>query len=433
MIKLRELIHDPMSEGALIASILKDPSVLPRVGEFVTTNEFVTPNAKRIYEILIQMKKANEPIDIVLVHSRFKTEERDGLFEYIRKILELVTGGALAIYYARRVHQKFIERELSCLIQHGYMALENDDMPTNEKIQTLESMLNAARNFGNSDKEQTVSQLIAKMLKDLTNEGALPISTGFNNLDRFIGGLGQGQLILVAGATSMGKTSLMMDFFVHCARIGARPYYYYLEMLATHLAQRMVMNIARVRSPIEPTDPQVRETLFLTENWPAWIEPKPTRDINNMVVSIAAMKETKNIGVVFIDHVQKIKAPGREPIQQMSYISSRLSELACEIKVPIVAACQLNRNTMNRKGNLPKLTDLRGSGTLEHDSDVVLLLHRDDYYREMRDEDAVLDGLAKCYIAKNRHGKKGIAKLIWLPEYCSFADCREEGFGGIPF
>ena len=420
--KLRELIHDPQSEAALIASIIKDPSVLPRAKEFVSVNDFAIPEAKRIFEIIYQMQQENEPIDAVLVYSHFLESERQELFDYMSMAVELVTSGATAIYYARRVHQKYIERELSCLIQHGYMALENDDMSTSDKIQTLESMVSVARHFGTEKEELTITKLIEKLLRDLTDEGMTPISTGFNVLDNFIGGLGAGQLILVAGATSMGKTSLMMDLFIHTARIGARPYYYYLEMLATHLAQRMVMNIARISAPLNPSDPAVRETLFLTQNWPAWIEQRPSRDINNIYISIAGMKSSKDIGVAFVDHVQKIQAPGRDPIQQMSYISGKLSELACEVKIPIVAACQLNRNTMNRDGHLPKLSDLRGSGTLEHDSDVVLLLHRDDYYREMKDEHATLDGAAKCYIAKNRHGKKGIANLIWLPEYCSFAD-----------
>jgi len=426
MNKLRELICDPAAEGALIGSVILEPDLFAAVKEFVVVNEFVT-EAKAIFGILDGMYKDKIPFDPVILRSKFPPAESEMLTSYLVRAMETVPHGHNAVYYAKLIHKKFIERDLSNLIQHGYMALEKDGLTVEEKIQTLSSMLSVAKNFGNEKKEMTVNSLIEKLLDDLTNGGAEPISTGFNNLDRYIEGLGKGQLILIAGATSMGKTSMLMDIFIHCARIGARPYYYYLEMLAMQLTERMIMNIARVGRPINPDDPNVQETKSITQHWPAWIEPKPNRDIERLCSIVETQRQIKDIGVVFIDHIQKITAPGRDGIAQMTNISGRLAQLACDLEIPVVAACQLNRNTMQRDTHLPKLSDLRGSGTLEHDSDVVLLLHRDDYYREMEDEEPLLDGTAKCFVAKNRHGSKGVAKLIWFPEYCSFRDSCAEG------
>lgn len=425
MNKLRDLICNPEAEAALIASILYDPTIFPRVKEFVNEHEFVEDEAKQIFKVIDNLYKEKQPIEPVAVNQILQDQN---VYHYLVRASDLVTGGGTGVYYANIVHKKFLERELSNLIQHGYMALQDTRASTNEKIQTLSSMLSVAKNFGNEKEELTVNKMIKDLLNQLTEQGTQPISSGFNNLDKYIGGLGKGQFILIAGATSMGKTSMLMDIYIHCARIGARPYYYYLEMLAMHLAQRMVMNIARVSSPIDPDDDNVRETLMLTEHWPAWIEGKPHRKLDGLITDITAAKHTKDIGVVFIDHIQKIQASGRDTIQQMTEITGRLSELAVDLEIPVVAACQLNRNTINRDSHAPKITDLRGSGTLEHDSDVVLLLHRDDYYREMEEESPELDGKAQCYVAKNRHGKKGIVNLIWLPEYCSFADMNE-----IPF
>ena len=423
MIKLREIPQDRKAEGCLIGSIILDPSVLPSVREWVSLNHFVTPEARDIYEVVCRLSVAGEGIDIVLVHSEFPACDEERLFYYLREAVETVPSAAHAVYYARRLHDKYIERELSCLVQHGTMALEDDGLSPEEKIQTIASMASLANAFGDKGQQQTVSAMIRQLSDDLTAGGLRAVSTGLNALDRIIGGIGAGQLILIGGATSIGKTSLLLDIFIHLARIGQRPYYYYLEMLAAHLSQRLVMNIARVpRILVDAGSDAIRETISLTEHWPAWIEPKPFSQIGSICTQIAAQKSKNDIGAVFIDHIQKISAPGRNTVDQISYVSNALSLLACELKIPVICACHVNRETLHRDDHVPKLADLRGSGSLENDSDIVMIIHREDYYREQKEENPILDGLAQCYVLKNRQGKKGIANLVWLPEYCSFSD-----------
>jgi len=422
--KLRDIPQDRKAEGCLIGSIILDPTVLPSVREWTSINHFVTPEAHDIYNIICNLYDSGEAVDAVLVHSRFPERERDSLFQYLCAAIDTVPSAANAVYYARRLNDKYIERELSCLIQHGALALEDDGISVSEKIQTIASMATLANNFSDRGEQQTVAAMIRKLSDDLTAGGLRAVSTGLNALDRIIGGIGAGQLILIAGATSIGKTSLLLDIFIHLARIGQRPYYYYLEMLAAHLSQRLVMNIARVpRELVDAGSDSIRETIMLTENWPAWIEPKPFSDIGSICTQIAARKSKNDIGAVFIDHIQKISAPGRGSVEQISYVSNALSLLACELKIPVICACHVNRETLHRDDHIPKLSDLRGSGSLENDSDIVIIIHREDYYREQKEEHPILDGLAQCYVLKNRQGKKGIAQLVWLPEYCSFANC----------
>lgn len=187
------------------------------------------------------------------------------------------------------------------------------------------------------------------------------------------------------------------------------------------------MNIARVpKVLVDVGSDAIRETIMLTEQWDAWIEPKPMPDIAHICTHIAAKKNSLNIGAAFIDHIQKIHAPGCGSVEKISYVSNALSLLACELKIPVICACHVNRETLHRDNHIPKLSDLRGSGSLENDSDVVMILHREDYYREQQTKEPILDGLAQCYVLKNRQGRKGIAELTWLPEYCSFADCVSE-------
>jgi len=428
--KLRDIPQDRKAEGCLIGSILLDPKVLPSVQEWVTTQHFLTSEAREIYGHMQTMALKGDAIDPVLVHARFSDKNRDRLFKYMCAAMDTVPSAANVVYYARRVNDKYIERELVCLVQHGTMALEDDGLTVDEKIHTIATMSSLAKNFGTENDLQTVSKMIMKLSSDLTAGGLRHTSTGFNAIDRIIDGIGAGQLVLVAGATSIGKTSMLLDIFIHLARIGQRPYYYYLEMLAAHLSQRLVMNIARVpKELVDAGSDAIRETIMLTEQWDAWIEPKPMPDIAHICTHIAAKKRSLDIGAAFIDHIQKIHAPGRGQVEQISYVSNALSLLACELKIPVVCACHVNRETLHRDNHIPKLSDLRGSGSLENDSDVVMILHRDDYYREQQEESPSLDGVAQCYVLKNRQGRKGIATLAWLPEYCSFADCVEETIG----
>ncbi len=430
--KLRDIPQDRKAEGSFIGSLILEPKALPTVRDLVSPNHFVTVEARDIYKIIVKIADEGEPFDGVLIHSRFPANTKNELFTYMCQAMDTVPSAANIEYYARRMHDKYIERELSALIAHGTETLHDDGVDIQTKIETITGISAQANCLTTHDEGMTVADMIRRLSQELTSGGVRSVSTGLNALDRIIGGIGPGQLILVAGATSMGKTSLLLDIFIHLARIGQRPYYYYLEMLAAHLAQRLVQNIARVpRELVDAGASCVDETIKLTEEWPAWIEPRPVPGVAGLMRMVAAQKAKRDIGAVFIDHIQKINAPGRGSVEQISYVSNALSQMACDLKIPVIAACHVNRETLHRENHLPKLSDLRGSGSLENDSDIVLIVHREDYYREQKEENPTLDGEAQCYVLKNRQGKKGIAQLTWLPEYCSFSDCAHDG--DLPF
>jgi len=429
--KLRVPPQDLRAEMALIGALALDAQKhFDSVREFVTISDFIDRNARRLYEIICGIAKRNENIDPVLIHSQFKDSERKELFNYLSSAIESVPSSENALFYAKRVHDRYIERELACLVQHGAMALDDNSLSVEEKIQTLSSMANLTKTFGTGHEKLRLSEMIKKLTQDLTMEGLKPISTGFNSIDNIIQGFGPGQFIIVAGATSMGKTSLMMDMFIHYARIGQKPYYFSLEMLAAYVTQRLIVNIARI--PISLIDPQVdavRETILLTEAWDAWIENKPLPNVNNIIFQIEAMKSSNDIGIAFVDHIHKIRGPGRNETERISFISNAFTIAARDLKMPIVCAAQFNRSIVQRDNHTPKTSDLRDCGMLENDADIILAIHRDDYYREQKEENPTLDGEAKIYVLKNRQGRKGVARMVWLPEYFSFADVKDN----IPF
>lgn len=432
--RLREIPQDRKAEGCLIGSLMLDPGKLNLIRDVVSFNHFVTVEARDIYKIIMKLSEAGEAIDGVLVHSQFPANTREELFRYMCEAMDTVPSAANLEFYARRLHDKYVERELASLVQYGREMLHDDMVDVATKIEAIATIGSQAGQLAANQDGMSVADMIDRLSADLTNGGLRTVSTGLNAIDRIIGGVGAGQLILVAGATSMGKTSLLLDLFIHLARIGQRPYYYYLEMLAAHLGQRLVQNIARVpRELVEAGAQCIYETRKLTEQWPAWIEPRPVPGIAGLLRMVAAQKAKRDIGAVFIDHVQKINAPGRGSVEQISYVSNALSQTACDLKIPIIAACHVNRETLHRENHIPKLSDLRGSGSLENDSDVVMILHREDYYREQKEEHPQLDGEAQCYILKNRQGRKGIAQLIWIPEYCSFSDRAHGDDGKLQF
>lgn len=426
MIKLREIPMDEQAEIALIGSLIEDATVLPSIKEWISVEDFTSFEARRIFEIINTLYNRKESIDYILVNSQLTEKERNDpdkiLYKYLNRCSDSICSPANTMYYAQRVHEKSIERKLCNLIQHGAMALEDDGLSVEEKIAEVASMAKLSQAFAKESDNQTVADMIRQLLVDLTGGGLKPISSGFNSLDHLIGGLYPGQLIIIAGPTSMGKTSLLMDIFIHTARIGQRPYYYSLEMLAAQISQRMVMNIARVpREQVDPTKDSIRETIMLTDNWPAWHEKTPLPNIDEIVIKVAAKKATLDIGIVFIDHLHKILAKGKNEIERLSYITNTLSLMACELKIPVVCAAQLNRETIRRDDHTPRLSDLRGCGSIENDARVVMILHRDDYYRE-QEEGAELDGMAQLYVLKSSEGKKGTVNLVWLPEFCSFSE-----------
>lgn len=416
MLKFRtEIPSDRIAEGCVIGSAILDNSTIGLMFEFITDiSEFTVPQARELWRHIIARWREKKPIDGALLRSDFASHrDSENMTKYMLNALNSTPSAANAVHYAKKVHEKTLEREIANLIQNAECVAFDKSLTLEEKLQKMTVL----RDMPEMPREKLkISQLLNKYLTELKESTNSRLSTGFNDLDWIIDGFGAGEFILIAGLPSIGKTSLLLDFFIHSARVGNNPLFISLEMTTNAICERMIKNIARVES-IDPANPEVVEVQNLIEKWPAQFVDRPQSRLDLLTLQIINEKNKNNIGICFVDYLQKIQTTGRDLIDKISKISNSLAALALELNLPIVAGCQLNRAPFGREEHRPKLSDLRGSGTLEQDAEVVVFIHRDDYFAEADS----FDGRAEFIVSKNRHGRTGTANSIWLPEYFSFA------------
>lgn len=428
--KFAEIPYDVAAEGAVIGSMLIDSDCIPHVIEYLSQDDFYNPEAKMLYKIICDLWRFGQPVDAVMVRNKFPETEKKALFDYLVKALDAVPHSAHANYYAQLVYKKSVERKLIGIVESMGTTVTDMNMTVDEKLAAFKtSLISDLPEIKSEDKSSELSALAENCLQSLESEGGL--TTGFSQLDWIINGFKKDNFILIAGRPSMGKTSLMGDFFIHCARIWARPYIYSLETPSEIITQRLIKNVSRCKV-FDKNSQEIIKAVDVIRKWPAWIENKIDYKIEEICTQIIVQKQKANIGIAFVDYLQLIEGRGKSRYEQVAHISRELKKTAIRTNIPIIALSQLNRACEMRNNHRPILSDLRESGSLEQDADVILFLHRDDYYRQKEDPDAQLDGLAQMIIAKNREGQTGDINLIWLPEFTSFAQQSNDKWESKP-
>ncbi|TKJ34631.1 MAG: hypothetical protein CEE38_17315 [Planctomycetes bacterium B3_Pla] len=418
--KLTEVPHDAAAEGAVIGSIIVGPEEIPNVVEHISRDDFVSEEAGDMFEIIRGIWKTGKLVDAVLVRSAFAGRRNAGeLFDYMCRAMDAVPSSANAVHYARCVRRKSVERQLIRLVDQARDQVVDPSISTDEKLAAIGTLLNACPGTETGDVD------LCDLIDDyfLRRDESEGVPTGFAYLDRLTGGgYKRGQLILVGGPTSIGKSSFVMDKFIHAMRLGVNPYLVSLEMFNTEIAERMIRNIARVSSGFDLKDPNVIEAGQFIGKWPGSLAERRDSNIDQLCAQVLSKRQRDKVGIVFIDHLHLINGPGQSRYEQVTYISKALKSLAMQAGIPVVVAAQLNRAPRQRTDHRPFMSDLRDSGSLEQDADIILLLFSEDYYRKQDNKDAELDGCAECIVAKNRNRPTGVVDLIWMPEFSTFAD-----------
>ncbi|MHC4623380.1 MAG: replicative DNA helicase [Planctomycetota bacterium] len=418
--KLSELPQDTAAEGAVIGSIIVGPEMIPSVVEHIGRDDFVSEEAAELFQVIRDLWSTGQAVDGVLVRAAFADRPNaEELFDYMRRAIGTVPSAANAVYYAKCIKRKSIERQLIRLVDDTRARVSDPAESINDKVAAIGQLLRACP--APIDKQDvSLTDLIDDYF--LRGEQAAGIPTGFPHLDRLTDGFKRGQLILVGGPSSIGKSSLLLDIFIHAMRLGINPYLLSLEMYNDDIAERMIRNIARVPSGFDKKDPNVVEAGGLIGKWPGSLAEKRDPDVDALSAQILSKRQREKIGIVFLDHLHLISAPGRSRYEQITYISKALKSLAMQAGIPVIVAAQLNRAPRHRTDHRPHMADLRDSGSLEQDADVILLLYSDDYYRKQDNPQADLDGCAELIVGKNRNGPTGLVKLVWLSEYGTFAE-----------
>ena len=432
----RYLPHNFLAEKIILSSLLINLEALELVLRSVKIETFYFKNHQELYKAVVEMYKNKIAIDIITLNSFLQD---NGLLEKIggtKVLIELVNYVPNLLYledYISLINDKFLRRSL---IKLGYKII-NSAYVTNLPLETiLNSLELEVFNLTNEIKTQKIytnAELFSNVFLELKQKSLNPalsgLASGFYELDSFTQGFQKSDLIIIAGRPSMGKTALSLNIGLNIIKNLALPVIFFsLEMSKEQLIYRLLTmetNISSIRlktgNLYKDDWLKLNEKIQNLSNLPLFIDDTPNPTIQDIKMKIKkVIFEQNQIGLVVIDYLQlmqnsKFKTENRS--QELSQITRSLKNIAREFQVPIIALSQLSRNVENRNNKRPILSDLRESGSIEQDADVVLMLYRESYYNSV-----TIDNSVQLIIAKQRNGPVGTIDLQFDPKLMQFSD-----------
>ncbi len=430
------------AEVSVLGAVLQDPAALLKAMEVLRAGDFYKEAHRKIFSACVDLFERNEPVDLVTMANelmRKKQLEEVGGASYLSGLVDAVPTAANAAYHARIVKDKAL---LYALIQKGTAVVSRayadkedvDDVLDWAEQQIFEiSQDKISRSFVPVKSVlKGTFQLIEKLYDRKSHVTGVP--TGFKRFDELTAGLQPSELVVVAGRPSMGKTSFCLNVAEHSAIQEQVPVAIFsLEMSKEQLVQRMLCSVAKVDSHklrtgyLSDADwPRLTTGAGTLSEAPIFIDDTPGISLLEMRAKARRLKAEQGLGLVIIDYLQLIQGRGRAESrqQEISEISRSLKAMAKELNVPVVALSQLSRAVESRQPPRPQLSDLRESGAIEQDADVVTFLYRPAFYRARKDEDPdePEDNTTEVIIGKQRNGPTGTVYLAFLREYTRFVD-----------
>ena len=435
---LRQIPHSVEAEQAVLGAMLIDPRCIPDVVESLTGDDFYLRANREIYETIYTMFNFSATIDPVTVLDQMKLTgvyNEDTSRSYILQLMEITPTAANVKEYVRIVKDKALLRrisdtagDLTKLVQEGGETAQN-------LLDLAEQRIYGIRQGRNTQGLEPLSKILVDVfdhLQELSLAGSdVPgMPTGFVDLDRTLTGLHPTELVLLAARPGMGKTSFALNILLHAGKFSGKSVVFFsLEMSREQLAQRLISSEAFLDNKKLMTgklnaDDWDKVTLASSalSHTSIFIDDNPSLTVADMN---AKCRRVENLGLVIIDYLQLMQASGTgrsyagENRQQVvADISRALKIMAKELRVPVLCLSQLSRANESRSDKRPMLSDLRESGAIEQDADVVMFLYRDDYYNKDSDK----RNQAECIIAKNRRGETTTIPLQWLPEFTTFSN-----------
>jgi replicative DNA helicase len=451
---LRSIPESLAAEAAVLGSMLLDPECIGEVIELVKGDAFYRIEHRHIFEALITLYEKNKGIGIDAVLLRDELEKRGCLDEvggvdYISKILDAVPSSANVGYYAGVVRDKKLLRDLIAVAGDILESAYNATGEVRKALDDVESKIFAITDRNISGSAASLKDLVVRSFELIEKRQGIHVTglpTGFYELDEWTCGLQNGEMIIVAGRPSMGKTSLALNIAEHIGLMEKIPVAVFsLEMGRQQLAERFLCSISKIDSQ------KVRRGLLSDEDYkkladacaelsetPIYIDDTSTLSPLELRAKARRLKSRYDIRCVVVDYLQLMHlGTGRieSRQQEITAISRYMKALARELNIPVIVLSQLNRSPEGREGHRPRMSDLRESGSIEQDADVIMLLHREDYYRRGED-DYQQDNTAELIIAKQRNGPTGTVKLTFREKITRFENAsrvQEPTGGGVPF
>jgi replicative DNA helicase len=433
----RQLPQSVDAERAVLGSILLLPEVFDEVALIIRAADFYDDANRTIYEHLLEMHDSGQRVDLMLVMERLKKAdvyERVGGAAYLAEIGRQVPTAAHAEYYAKIVADKSVLRSLI----HAGVDVQNSaydpTADTREILGKAEERIFAILEDRGAGKVTPISEVLQESLDRIDarmdqQHAFGGVETGFVDFDQMTGGLQKSELIILAARPSMGKTALAMNMAEYAALNGTPVLFVSLEMSAIELGDRLLCSVARVNGnrlrngtiTQEERRKLVNAAAQISQA-PLFIDDSPSRTMTEIAANARRLKRRQGLGLIVVDYLQLIEPDNpRDPRQeQVSKISRRLKGLARELAVPILCLGQLNRQVESTSSNKPQLSHLRESGAIEQDADVVMFVHREEYYMTNEEDREQVRGQAELLIRKQRNGPTGDVKLTWNHEFTRF-------------
>ncbi len=433
--------HDIEAEQAILGSMLIDKDAVINAIEVLKEEDFYREDNKTIYSAMLSLYARSEPIDIITVKSELtqigKFETVGGL-EYLASLPDKVPVVSNIENYIQIVEEKSILRKLikasNEISQMGYDQTEETECIMDVAEKKIFDIMQNRNTKGYTPIKEVLINAIDELEKLYNHKGGITgIATGFIDLDRITAGLHNSDLVLIAARPAMGKSAFALNIASHVAIREKVPVAVFnLEMSKEQLGSRILCSEAMVDSN------KVRTGNIEEEDWiklvsavgplseaEIYIDDTPGISISEIRAKCRKMKLEKNIGLIIIDYLQLIQGTGKKNAsreQEISEISRSLKILAKELDVPVIALSQLSRAAEQRTDHKPMLSDLRESGAIEQDADIVMFIYREDYYNP----DTERKNIAEIILAKHRAGATGTVELMWLGSYTKFVNLARE-------
>ena len=422
------------AEQSVIGSMLIDPDCIPEAVEQLRENDFYFPQNRAIFGAFLSMFLAGRTIDPVTVLERLKA---DGAYDdaggraYLMQLMEVTPTAAHVREYISILRDKTLLRETAVAAQKITEMIAAGEGEARDIVETAEKLIYEVRQGreikGLAHIKTVLFEVYGRLDELARSGGKLPgIPTGIGELDTFISGLNPSDLVLLASRPGMGKTSFALNIALHAAKTTGRAVaVFQLEMSREQLALRLLSSEALIDSR------KLRTGVLTDDDWmrlarsSAMLSKTNLYIDDNPALSVADMKSKcrrlgDKLGLIVIDYLQLMTSGGRKfdnRTTEVADISRSLKIMSKELNVPVLCLSQLSRAAEQRGDKRPMLSDLRESGAIEQDADIVMFLYRDDYY----DKESEERNVAELSIAKNRHGATGVVKLQWQGQYTTFS------------
>lgn len=426
--------HSREAEESVIGAVLLSEDAVNEVMDQIRPEDFYVPAHQAIFEAMKSLFDTSQPLDVVTVSEALRRQgelEKIGGVQYLTRLVDIVPSTSNVNYYSGIVEEHAKRREL---IRAGAAVTDFAFDVDEEIMNVLDRAEQAVLGVAEKRSSQTLLEVgplfndVLEHIELLEQQGSdlTGLATGFVDLDKKLAGMQPANLIVIAARPAMGKSSLTMNIATNAALAGEAVAIFSLEMSKEEIVQRILSSVGKVDSmklrsgQLGPLWQRVVDAAGKMYQAPIYIDDSPIVTVTDIRAKCRRLKRKRGLSLIVVDYIQLMEASGHENRQQeIAQISRNLKNLARELEVPIIAVSQLNRSLESREDKRPRLADLRESGSIEQDADVVMFIYRDEYYNPENHESR---GIAEVIVAKHRAGSTGPVRLTFQPEFTRFAN-----------